>query len=298
MDDVAQLLSAAVGWAVGSSWLPPRDFEFLRWLLVPGYGYGFLLVAFALAELVMPEQKRPWTRRTGLSATYLMVSAKLGVYSLLVAPALRHLWLFVGLPSLHLDRSLPLALYIPISLLVVSFTAYWSHRWMHTVPLGWEIHKVHHAAENLSFASTSQAHFLELLFHAPTHTLATLALGTDLVAPFGLIYMAVDYLAHANIKLNMGPLTYVLCTPQAHRIHHSIERRHFDTNFGNTFMIWDHVFGTFCYDPNDLPNQYGIHEDLPTSFWKQQVLPLRDIAALLRPSKVREREPAREVAAP
>jgi sterol desaturase/sphingolipid hydroxylase (fatty acid hydroxylase superfamily) len=149
---------------------------------------------------------------------------------------------------------------------------------MHRIPLCWNIHKVHHAVENLSFASAYQMHFLELLLQVPTHTIATLLLGTDLVAPFGIIFMTIDYLAHSNVRLDFGPLTYVICTPQAHRVHHSLDERHYDTNFGNTFMIWDHVFGTFYYDPTDVPRRFGIHETLPKSFWRQQFLPLGHIA--------------------
>jgi sterol desaturase/sphingolipid hydroxylase (fatty acid hydroxylase superfamily) len=282
MSDWIMRLAAAVemgvGWIFSPSWLPPGDFEILRWLVVPGYGYGFLIILFAALELLIPQSRRPWNRATILSGTYVLLGAKMGVYAVIVAPAIRQLWLLAGLPSLHLDRVLPLAIYMPVATLVVTFTAYWSHRLMHRVPLFWNIHKIHHSVENLSFASTYQMHFLEYLLHTPTHTVAMLALGTDLVSPFGLIFMAIDFLAHSNVRLDLGRLAYVLATPQAHRVHHSLDPRHHDTNFGNTFMLWDHVFGTFYYDPADCPTRFGIQEHVPKSFWKQQVFPVVDIA--------------------
>jgi sterol desaturase/sphingolipid hydroxylase (fatty acid hydroxylase superfamily) len=58
---------------------------------------------------------------------------------------------------------------------------------------------------------------------------------------------------HGNIRTNLGPLRYVLVTPQSHRIHHSIEPRHLDTNFGALFSIWDRLFGT----------QYRGHDEYP-----------------------------------
>ncbi len=270
---IGRALEQFIGWIFSPSWLPPQDFQFYRWLVVPSYGYGSLLIAFALFEFFLPAQRRPWNRASLLSGTYLLFAGKLGLYAALITPLIRNGWVTLGLPSLHLDRTLPLALYMPLAILVLTFTAYWSHRLMHRVPALWEFHKVHHATKNLNVTSVFQMHFLEYLVHTPTHLIGVLLLGTDLVAPFGLIFMVINFLGHANIRLDMGRLAYVLCTPQAHRIHHSIDPRHYDTNFSNTFMLWDHVFGSFHYDPLRLPTAFGISDEMPPSFVKQQLLP-------------------------
>ena len=157
---------------------------------------------------------------------------------------------------------------------MVTFTAYWAHRLMHRIPLLWHIHKIHHSAPNLNWSTVYHKHVLETLLQTPLHVMAVLALGTNLVAPFGIVFKMIDVLGHSNVRLPMlGPLSYVISTPQAHRIHHSLNPRHYDTNFSNTFMIWDHVFGTFHYDPKDAPTAFGVDEEIPPSFVKQQVLP-------------------------
>jgi sterol desaturase/sphingolipid hydroxylase (fatty acid hydroxylase superfamily) len=271
-------LGTGVGWVFSKTWLPPKDFDLWTWLVVPGGGYGCVLIAFGLAELVFPQQKRPWNRATLLSSTYLLFTGKLGLYVLLVTPVFRKAWLHWDLPSLHLDQTLPLWAYIPLTLLVVTFTGYWAHRLMHRIPLLWHVHKIHHSATNLNWSSIYHRHVLELALHTPFHLTAVLLLGTDLVAPFGIVFMFIDVLGHSNARLDLGRLAYVISTPQAHRIHHSMEPRHFDRNFSNTFMWWDHVFGTFCYDPRDLPTRYGVDEPIPTSFLAQQALPFRWIA--------------------
>ena len=51
----------------------------------------------------------------------------------------------------------------------------------------------------------------------------------------------------------MGPLRYIIVSPQAHRIHHSREEKHFDTNFGLILSIWDRMFGTYSGDKGDFP---------------------------------------------
>ena len=270
----ARKLELVVGWVFSPSWLPPQDFQFLRWLVVPGYGYGFVLITIAILELIIPQERRRWNRASLLSGTYLLFAGKMTLYALVVAPLMRNTWVYLGFGSLHLDRSLPLPLYMVVGLLVVTFTAYWAHRGMHRLPLLWHIHKIHHSPRNLNWSSIYHKHFLELLLNEPLHIFTVLALGTDLVAPFGIIFMTVDVLAHSNVRLNLGRLSYLISTPQAHRIHHSIDPRHYDTNFGNTVMLWDHVFGTFFYDPANLPAAYGVVEDVPVSFVKQQIMPL------------------------
>ncbi len=61
-------------------------------------------------------------------------------------------------------------------------------------------------------------------------------------------------LYHANIKTNLGPLKYILVTPQSHRIHHSLERKHWDKNYGFIFTIWDNVFGTQYKNYDEYPD--------------------------------------------
>jgi len=51
----------------------------------------------------------------------------------------------------------------------------------------------------------------------------------------------------------------VLVTPQSHRVHHSIEGRHSDTNFGSLFSVWDHLFGTQYRRYDEYPDT-GIED--------------------------------------
>ena len=277
-----RIIELGIGWIVSPSWIPPQDFRFFRWLIVPGYGYGFVLIGFLLLEWILPMQRRPLGRSAFLSGTYFVLAGKLGFFGLIVVPFMRNTWVYFGLPSLHLDRILPLPVYMLVSVVVLTFAAYWAHRLMHRVPLLWNIHKIHHSVTNLNFTSVYHHHFLEAFLHIPFTVMAVLALGTDLVAPFGLVYVFIDALAHSNVRIDLGRLGYLIATPQVHRIHHSVDPAHFNTNYSNIFMLWDHVFGTFHYDRENLPTAFGIDEDIPVSFVKQQVLPLVWIAQGVR----------------
>lgn len=51
-------------------------------------------------------------------------------------------------------------------------------------------------------------------------------------------------------------------------------------------MIWDHVFGTFVYDPARPARDFGIDEPIPLSWLQQQWLPLTHIARDVRDSRI------------
>jgi sterol desaturase/sphingolipid hydroxylase (fatty acid hydroxylase superfamily) len=52
------------------------------------------------------------------------------------------------------------------------------------------------------------------------------------------------YFIHSSVRLNFGPLRYLLCDNRFHRIHHSREEQHRDRNFGTVSPVWDMLFGT------------------------------------------------------
>ena len=39
-------------------------------------------------------------------------------------------------------------------------------------------------------------------------------------------------------------IAYVFVTPNFHKVHHHYLQPHTDSNYGNIFSIWDHIFGT------------------------------------------------------
>jgi sterol desaturase/sphingolipid hydroxylase (fatty acid hydroxylase superfamily) len=49
---------------------------------------------------------------------------------------------------------------------------------------------------------------------------------------------------HSPTTISFGALRVILADNRFHRIHHSLERQHFDKNFSNIFSFWDRLFGT------------------------------------------------------
>ena len=68
---------------------------------------------------------------------------------------------------------------------------------------------------------------------------------------------------HANISLPRRIdkiISYIIVSPDMHKVHHHFELPHTDSNYGNIFSIWDRIFGTYTeLDKKDII--YGVDTD-------------------------------------
>jgi sterol desaturase/sphingolipid hydroxylase (fatty acid hydroxylase superfamily) len=132
---------------------------------------------------------------------------------------------------------------------------YWLHRLQHTVPLLWGTHRFHHSETALNATTQSRQHILSYLLSVVFYLPVLVIFGAQ--APHYLAIFVMfrlwGFVNHANVRLNLGPLTPIISGPQWHRIHHSIQPEHQDRNFATFFPFIDVVFGTY-YGPQQ--NEY------------------------------------------
>jgi sterol desaturase/sphingolipid hydroxylase (fatty acid hydroxylase superfamily) len=155
----------------------------------------------------------------------------------------------------HLGLKLIGWLVVPVLAGVIGeFFYYWFHRAQHAIPFMWAFHSEHHALREMS-AWNSNHHFTEEIFRIPFITVPmTLLLHVDSGAVpvmVGLLLGLQGQYEHSHCKLHLGPLRRVIADNRYHRIHHSLERRHFHTNFGSFTSVWDQVFGTAYFPARD-----------------------------------------------
>jgi sterol desaturase/sphingolipid hydroxylase (fatty acid hydroxylase superfamily) len=84
-----------------------------------------------------------------------------------------------------------------------------------------------------------------------------------------LIYTAHALLLHANVRINFGPLKWLIASPQFHHWHHANQREAYDKNFASQLSIIDVIFGTFQVQGESLPEKYGVDDPIPTSYLGQ-----------------------------
>ena len=175
----------------------------------------------------------------------------------------------------------PLPLQVALALVIGEFFQYWQHRILHTVPSLWPVHMLHHSATRMTFLKTTRIHALDIGSGAFLTTVPLLALG----APASIVLWATAFgnftaqLQHANVPFPTPQwVNGLVGTPATHWLHHSIDKREGNSNFGMNLMIWDRIFGTYIEPPLTPRVDIGIDPNpVPASFIGQLLLPLRGL---------------------
>ena len=164
---------------------------------------------------------------------------------------------------------------VVVIVMVSELGFYAAHYACHRVPFLWRIHAAHHSAEVLTPFTGIRAHPLEfIILNLPKVIGAAIATGVMLyftgpqlahgAAPllfFKLLYdQLIVLLEHSHLRVSYGKLSYFLCSPIMHQIHHSAELRHRDKNMGSFCSIYDWMFGTL-YLPKG-PEEFHLGKTL------------------------------------
>lgn len=161
-------------------------------------------------------------------------------------------------------------------ILVADLVQYWTHRAYHEVPLLWRLHAVHHSVKSMDWLAGSRQHILELLI---TRTLVlapiyVLGFSKQVIDAYIIVVGFQAVFNHANVSVRLGPLRYLIVTPNFHHWHHSQDDEAIDKNYAAHFAFLDHLFGTAVKSDREWPAQYGVVGDyVPNGFWKQVKFP-------------------------
>lgn len=163
-----------------------------------------------------------------------------------------------------------------VLLLIADLANYAGHRALHEIPVLWRLHAVHHSSTGLDWLSTSRGHPLDQIINLLVTVTPVYAIGFDLT--FSVAFMAFQFyfpfLAHANTRLTLRPLSAVLVTPAFHHWHHAYEPAAVNRNYGAILSVWDWLFHT-SYLPRRMPTAYGIPDPMPNGWLGQLAAPFR-----------------------
>lgn len=196
-----------------------------------------------------------------------------------------------------------------LAVVLADFGFFLTHWLMHRVPALWHFHEVHHSAEVLTPVTVYRVHPVEDLMMAwigavftavATSVFAALrGSEADIITLFGTNIVWVAFfscafqLRHSHLWLSYGPLmSRIFISPAQHHIHHSVDARHWDKNFGYLFAVWDTLFGTVYVPRTRETLTFGVPAD-PRDFSsvsKLYLLPFVKAARTLRSRRPR-REP-------
>lgn len=146
---------------------------------------------------------------------------------------------------------MPLWLYVVLGVLFLDFFgAYLAHLVEHKVKPLWMVHLVHHSDHKVDTTTANRHHPIESVIRFVFTLIGVFLVGTPIAIV--MLYQSCSLLLtqfnHANIKLPRKldkALSYIICSPDMHKVHHHNLLPYTDSNYGNIFSIWDRLLGTY-----------------------------------------------------
>ena len=153
-----------------------------------------------------------------------------------------------------------------IAFLALDFAGYWVHRLAHTVNFFWNNHIVHHSSEEFNLACALRQS-ISVYFRIYAFLLIPAALfgvPQQVIAVVAPLHLFAQFWYHTQHIHKMGWLEYIIVTPAHHRVHHAINPEYLDKNYGQIFIFWDRMFGTFQEESPAIPAVYGVTRPVRT----------------------------------
>lgn len=158
---------------------------------------------------------------------------------------------------------------------------YGIHRLLHRVPWLWRFHEVHHSVLEMGVAAHLRYHPMETVVYRTLEFLPLAMIGFS-VQDFFVVHaiaLTIGHLNHANLRIPLGPLRFVLNSAEMHILHHAraIPDAH-GVNYGLSLSVWDYLFGTAWDPPGDRrATELGYEgvSRMPPAFLAQLLAPFR-----------------------
>jgi sterol desaturase/sphingolipid hydroxylase (fatty acid hydroxylase superfamily) len=153
-----------------------------------------------------------------------------------------------------------------IAFLALDFSGYWVHRLAHTVNFFWNNHIIHHSSEEFNLACALRQS-ISVYFRIYAFLLipaAIFGVPQQVIAVVAPLHLFAQFWYHTRHINKMGWLEYIIVTPAHHRVHHAINPEYLDKNYGQIFIFWDRLFGTFQEETPEIPAVYGVTRPVRT----------------------------------
>lgn len=147
--------------------------------------------------------------------------------------------------------------------------AYWVHLVEHKIKFLWRFHLIHHTDTWIDTTSANRHHPGESVIRFAFTVLGVVVVGSPmwLVFLYQSLSVVFSQFNHANIPLPKKLdkwLSYVIVSPDMHKVHHHYKLPYTDSNYGNIFSVWDRLFGTYTYLDRDQII-YGVDTHMESS---------------------------------
>lgn len=228
----------------------------MSWFRTEGGAYWLVFVAAFLAIAIW-ETMRPRTalsepveRRWGRHALLLLVSFAVAAVAVPASPMLLAAAVAGSRYGLLNQPWLPFAARWILAVLIFDLARYAIHRAQHSVYFLWRFHQVHHSDRDFDVSTSVRSHPMEVILSRGVSlaTVAIFAPPLSAVLAAELMSLCESFVSHANTALPpwlQRGLGVMFFTADTHRLHHSVDMRMQNSNFGDIFPWWDQLLGTY-----------------------------------------------------
>lgn len=157
---------------------------------------------------------------------------------------------------------IPLNIYVWIILLLMTdLVWYWYHRLSHEINIFWAAHIVHHQSEEYNYTVSARITvFQALLRNVFWSVLPFLGFHPVMVVAILIVHGTYSFFTHTQVIGKLGWIEKIMITPSHHRVHHASDEKYLNKNYGDIFVFWDKLFGTFQRE-EEKPS-YGLTHPL------------------------------------
>ncbi len=230
-------------------------------------GLLFFWVLEGAIPLLPLQYKKNKTRHAGVNFSFTLIH--LVIHTLLAVLIIKLSdWCFQHRFGLVYWVNAGIGITILVSFLSLDFFGGWLvHIVQHRVPALWRFHVIHHADNNVDVTTGLRHHPVESVLRGIFFFFGIIVSGAPMYAVmiFQTIIVLSTAFTHANISLPKWldtALSYILVSPNMHKVHHHWRQPYTDSNYGAVLSIWDRLLGTFKkLAPSSI--RYGLDRYYP-----------------------------------
>ena len=226
---------------------------------------GFFLIL--LAEAVWPFRRAVESRWRRYAINLFIVGSNALLLSVVLGGLIVSTYHTFELHRVGLLYQLGVASWgnVVVTVICLDGVTYLWHRAYHGVPVMWRMHRVHHSDRELDVTTSGRFHLTEMVLSAAFRlgVIAVLGASVASVVIFEIVFGLLNQIEHANIHLPEAldrALRWVVVTPDMHRLHHSQEKAHTNSNYSTIFSWWDRCFGTYQFGADQHALTIGLPE--------------------------------------
>ncbi|MCK0189785.1 sterol desaturase family protein [Arenibacter sp. F20364] len=152
--------------------------------------------------------------------------------------------------------AMPLWIKVLLGVMLLDFFSAWLAHWVeHRIKILWGFHLIHHTDHEVDTTTANRHHPGESVVRFAFTCFGTFVVGAPvaIIMIYQALSVVLSQFNHANISLPKkvdDVLSWIIVSPDMHKVHHHYKLPYTDSNYGNIFSIWDRLLGTFMKLPN------------------------------------------------